>query len=259
MLCASRARRSIYLLPGRAAGAGAGGPLAALRVARRHLSLLAAAILLLLAAGTWLDGFSLLLSPAGIIQGATYADVTAQLPALRLLGVAAAVGAVLALAQAFTRRAWLALGGFVLYGATWAGGSIFATAFQRLVVTPNEQVKETPYIAHNIAATRKAFALDNVEERELSGDALLTKADIERERRDDRQRPALGSPAAARHVRADPGDPHVLRLHVGRQRPLRDQRPVPPGDAVGPRAELGEPADRSRGSTSTSRSRTATA
>jgi uncharacterized membrane protein (UPF0182 family) len=170
----------VYLLPGRAAGAGSAGPFAALRVARRHLSLLAAAILLLLAAGTWLDGFGLLLSPAGIIQGATYADVTAQLPALRLLGVAASVGGVMAVSQAFTRRRWLALGGFLLYAATWAGGLIFVTAFQRLVVTPNEQVKETPYLAHNIAATRKAFALNNVEERELSGDAILSKADIER-------------------------------------------------------------------------------
>ena len=169
----------IYLLPGRASGAGAAGPLAALRGARRHLSLLAAAIMVLLGVGTWLEGFSLLNSPAGIIQGATYADVTAQLPALRLLGVAAAVGAVMALAQAFTQRAWLAIGGFVLYGAAWAGGLIFVTAFQRLVVTPNEQVKETPYIAYNIAATRKAFALNNVEERELSGEALLTKADID--------------------------------------------------------------------------------
>ncbi len=167
----------IYLLPGRAAGTA--GPFAALRVARRHLSLLAAAILLMLAAGTWLDGFSLLLSPMGLIQGATYADVTAQLPALRLLGVAAAVGAVMAITQAFSRRQWLALGGFLLYGATWAGGLIFVTAFQRLVVTPNEQVKEMPYLAHNIAATRKAYALNNVEERELSGDAVLSKADIE--------------------------------------------------------------------------------
>jgi len=169
----------IYLLPGRGPGGGSGGPFSALRVARRHLSLLAAAILLLLAAGTWLDGFGLLLSPGGLIQGATYADVTARLPALRLLGVAAAVGAVMAVAQAFTRRAWLVPGAFLLYAAIWAGGSIFATAFQRLVVTPNEQVKETPYLAYNIAATRRAFALNNVEERELSGDALLSKKDIE--------------------------------------------------------------------------------
>jgi hypothetical protein len=172
----------IYLLPGRTAAAAGAGPLGALRIARRHLSLLAALVMVLLAAGAWLDAFGLLLSPSGIIQGATYADVTAQLPALRLLAVAAVVGAVLAVAHAFTERSWLLLAGFLLYAATWAGGSIFVTAFQRLVVTPNEQVKETPYITRNIAATRKAFALNNVEERQLSGDAILTKADIEKNR-----------------------------------------------------------------------------
>ena len=51
---------------------------------------------------------------------------------------------------------------------------------QRFVVTPNEQARETPFIQHNIDATRRAFALDSVEERELSGDALLTRDDIAR-------------------------------------------------------------------------------
>ncbi len=50
---------------------------------------------------------------------------------------------------------------------------------QRFIIAPNEQVRETPFIEHNIKATRKAFALENVEERELSGDALLTRADID--------------------------------------------------------------------------------
>ena len=45
-------------------------------------------------------------------------------------------------------------------------------------------------------------------------------------RRHDRQRPALGPAAAARHLRADAGDPHVLRLRVGGRRPLRHQRPA---------------------------------
>ncbi len=49
----------------------------------------------------------------------------------------------------------------------------------RFVIAPNEQARETPFIEHNIKATRKAFALDTVEERELSGDTLLTRADID--------------------------------------------------------------------------------
>ena len=53
---------------------------------------------------------------------------------------------------------------------------------QRFVVAPNEQARETPYMAHNIAATRQAFGLDHVEERELTGDATLSAADIAAQR-----------------------------------------------------------------------------
>ena len=166
----------ISLLPGRVAGGS--GPMAPLRVARRHLSLLAAAVLLLLAAGAYLDAFGLVLSRNDIIVGANYADVSARLPALRILGVVSVVGALMAAAHAFARRSWLLPAGFGLYALTWIGGAAFATGVQRLVVTPNEQVKETPYLAYNIAATRKAFALDTVEERQVSGDALLTKKEI---------------------------------------------------------------------------------
>src|SRR4029453_8458743 len=49
-----------------------------------------------------------------------------------------------------------------------------------MVVKPNEQVRELPYIQNNIEATRKAFALDSVEERQISGEAPLTRADIDR-------------------------------------------------------------------------------
>src|SRR4029453_15479709 len=49
-----------------------------------------------------------------------------------------------------------------------------------MVVKPNEQVREIPYIQNNIEATRKAFALDGVEERQISGEAKLTRADIDR-------------------------------------------------------------------------------
>jgi uncharacterized protein len=48
------------------------------------------------------------------------------------------------------------------------------------VVTPNEQARETPFIQHNIEATRRAFALDTVEERALTGDASLSRDDIGR-------------------------------------------------------------------------------
>ena len=114
--------------------------------------------------------------------------------------------------QAFTRRNWPIPVAVALYLLVSIGGEVYSTLLQRFVVTPNEQARESPFIQHNIDATRRAFALDRVEERALTGDAMLTRDDITRNATTLAERPALGSSAAARHVRPAPGDPHVLRL-----------------------------------------------
>ncbi|MBK8305251.1 MAG: UPF0182 family protein [Chloracidobacterium sp.] len=55
------------------------------------------------------------------------------------------------------------------------------TAFFRS--RPNELGKETEFIRHNIEATRTAYAINSVEERELSGSQTLTAADIRENQR----------------------------------------------------------------------------
>ena len=150
--------------------------------ARRHLGLLIALVLVLLAAGAWLDRPRILLTPTGIIRGAGYTDVHARLP-FALAGAAAAlVGAGLAVVYAFTGRQMAAVAAAALYVVVAVGGQLYATAIQRFVVSPNEQVREAPYIQYNIEATRRAFALDRIVQRPLTGDAELTRADIDRNR-----------------------------------------------------------------------------
>ena len=152
------------------------------RSAVRHLSALAAALLLVLAFGAWLDVPALLTGSSGILQGASYVDAHARIPALRALMASAVVGALLAAAQPFLRGYRPLASAFGLYLAVWIGGALYAAIVQRFVVAPNEQVRETPFIAHNISATRAAFALDQVEERQLTGDAILTRAAIDANR-----------------------------------------------------------------------------
>jgi uncharacterized membrane protein (UPF0182 family) len=146
--------------------------------ARRHLTLLAAAFFVLLAWGAWLQRAEHLFESSGLIYGASYADVYGRMPAAVLLMVAALVGAALAAWQAFDKRNWLIPVAIGLYLLVSIGGEVYSSALQRFIVTPNEQVRETPFIEHNIAATRRAFGLEAVEERPLSGDALLTRNDI---------------------------------------------------------------------------------
>jgi uncharacterized membrane protein (UPF0182 family) len=149
---------------------------------RRHGAMLAAALFLVLALGAWLDQPRQLLTVSGIIQGASYTDVHARLPAAMALMVAALVGALLSIVYAMGRWPLAMVAAIGLYAVVLIGGGVYASVLQRFFVAPNEQVREAPYIEHNIAATRQAFALDRIDDRELSGDAELTRADIERNR-----------------------------------------------------------------------------
>ena len=148
--------------------------------ARRHLALLGAVFFLLMGLGAWLSQAEHLVTSSGLIFGASYADIYGRLPASLALAIVCVIGAVLAAWQAFHRRNWPIVVAIGLYLAVSIGGEAYSSLLQRFAVTPNEQVRESPFIQHNIDATRRAFALDQVEQRELSGDALLTRADITR-------------------------------------------------------------------------------
>jgi uncharacterized protein len=93
---------ALYLLGGQVALTPFGMRLGGL--ARRHLGLLAAAFLVLLAVGAWLDRPHALLTVSGIIRGAGYTDVHARLPFALAEMAAALVGAACAVAYAFTER-----------------------------------------------------------------------------------------------------------------------------------------------------------
>lgn len=152
------------------------------RAPRRHLLGLVAAIFLVLAGRAWLAIPNLLFSTEGHVAGAGYTDVAARLPLLRAQIFAALLVAVLAVVSAFLPGLrWLFVGAG-LYVLVLVGGWLYPSFVQRFSVAPNELVKETPYIEHNIRATRQGFALDRVEERELAGDTGLTAQDIQANR-----------------------------------------------------------------------------
>ncbi len=159
------------------------GGVSVARKARLHLSLLIAAVFLMFAVHAYLEVPHLLtdVEAPGLVPGASYADVVARMPALRVLTGVAVICAGLAAFHAYSSTIWpvpLAIG---LYLVTAVGGSLYAAAIQRFVVTPNEQAAEMPYITHNITATRQAFNLAEVRTRNVSGDAgQLTREDITR-------------------------------------------------------------------------------
>jgi uncharacterized membrane protein (UPF0182 family) len=146
--------------------------------ARRHIGLLAALVFGLLAWGTWLELPSMLLTQTNGVFGASYTDVHARLPVIWLTIGVLGIGAILAIVHGFTRRGWPLPLAIATYFLVTIGGGIYGASVQRFSVAPNELNREQPYIANNIDATRRAYALDRVEEHEHSGDSELTPKDI---------------------------------------------------------------------------------
>jgi uncharacterized membrane protein (UPF0182 family) len=131
---------------------------------KAHLSVLLGLMALVRAVQYFfVDRYELSFSSRGTVAGATYTDLHAQLPGLKLLTVIAVAAAILFLYNIF-RRGWILP---IIAVGLWAVvfvivGGIYPALVQSTRVNPDEFNKESPYIRNNIAATRAAFGLDKV-------------------------------------------------------------------------------------------------
>ncbi|MDH7568057.1 MAG: UPF0182 family protein, partial [Armatimonadota bacterium] len=150
---------------------------------RVHLTLLVGVGLLLKAWGYWLARYEILFSPHGLFFGAGYTDVKVRLVVLNALVVLAAVTGLVVILTAKTRSykaPVVAIGTWLIVALV--GGSFLPVTVQKVRVTPNELAAEQPYIAHNIRATREAYNLDRVTQRDFPAAGTLRAADIEANR-----------------------------------------------------------------------------
>jgi uncharacterized membrane protein (UPF0182 family) len=149
-----------------------------------HLSVILALMALTKTVQYYLARFGLTLSARGIVDGATYTDVNAQLPAYTLLMFISVAAAVLFILNIW-RRGWVfpiiavGLWGFI----SIVVGTIYPAVIQRFVVQPNEFSREENYIERNIEATRAAFGIDddNVTIRDFEYTESLDRTDVEAE------------------------------------------------------------------------------
>ena len=149
--------------------------------AARHLGGLLVLLFVLFAIRLWIVGTSsLLYSTTGPLVGASYTDVHVALPGLHVSAVAALIAAawiVFGIVRERLVSAVISATVFYFVVSVLARG-IVPAAYQKLVVSPNELQREAPYLRNHIDATRKAWGLDGVESRDLSGEVQLTMAEI---------------------------------------------------------------------------------
>ena len=144
-----------------------------------HLSAILAAIFVVTAVGQLFRGWKLLYSTAGAMYGAGYTDVHIRLPLMyALMAIALAIAAVLVW-NVWRRRQWwpLAIGVWIVALIVLRG--IVPAVYQSLIVNPNQLTKEREYIANNIAATKAAYKLNEIEQQPLSPKTPLTPAKLE--------------------------------------------------------------------------------
>lgn len=161
----------------------------------RHLYGLGGGLMIILAGIHWLNRYLLLLSPNGVVYGASYTDIHINLPRETIATIYALLMGIWLLTKSFTgsgkkNHPHLEKGNknllpfstlpFIGYFVLYSFGILLAFFVQNTVVQPNELSLETPYIIHNIEATRAAFNLDQIEVKTFNPQGSLTAEDIKR-------------------------------------------------------------------------------
>jgi hypothetical protein len=149
----------------------------------RHLHGVGSGLMVAVALSYWLGRYELLYSPRGVTFGASYTDITVQLPIYTGLSLLALVIALYLLWRTIfwrsrlLHRNWGKLG-LGLLGMLVVAAIAVPEAVQYLVVQPNELARERPFIQRTIALTRQAFGLQAIDASDFNPQGQLTQADL---------------------------------------------------------------------------------
>jgi uncharacterized protein len=141
----------------------------------RHVSILGGLAAAFFAVRFWTLRYQVLVSKRGVVFGAGYADIHAQLGAYSFLLVAALALAGWLIVNASVGKRPGNLYAVGLFVVLWvAVGFGYPFCVQTFVVRPNELEYEKEYVERSISFTRRAYGLDNVTVRPWPGDGALS-------------------------------------------------------------------------------------
>jgi len=144
----------------------------------RGLSAAIAFLLLVVASMVYVSRFELLLDHHTIFDGLNYTDAHVTIHGLLLVSLALIAGAVIAAINAFRIPRGRVIAFAVLPAAIcYVALGLIGWYVSNFVVKPNELVRESPYIANNIQATRQAFGLDRFHQQEFPAETTIESAD----------------------------------------------------------------------------------
>ncbi len=146
--------------------------------AKKHLLLLGGFIALSFFFYYQLKIYSLVTTGSNIVTGAGYSDIRISLPVLKFMRFVCILTAGFIWVGIGTKTLKPAIIGIVILFASGFIGKSAKELVQKFIVSPNEIVKETPYIKWSINSTREAYKLNNIEQRNFYPNDSLTYNDI---------------------------------------------------------------------------------
>ncbi|MFN6461152.1 MAG: UPF0182 family protein [Nostoc sp. DedVER02] len=213
---------------------------------QRHLFGMGGLLMLVVALSYWQSRYELVYSSRGVSYGASYTDVTTQLPAYTFLCIVAVAIAFYLLWRTFFWKPKSRYRPLVFYGLgiylilVVVTDVVLPRVVQYLIVQPNELQREQPYIQRTIASTRQAFDLEAIDSRGFNPQGTLTEADIQKNDLTIRnirlwdQRPLLETNRQLQQIRpyyrfpdADI-DRYTLKTDVSSRQPSAPQKPSEP-------------------------------
>lgn len=140
-----------------------------------------ACLVLTIASGFYLDRYSYLWLDHQTVTGVTYTEYYYILPGLLFIFVALMISAFIAAINGFVmqRLRFLIAASVLPIGVFLVGLILIPSYVQSFVVKPNELDRETPFINFNIASTRAAFQLEQIESQNFQAETTTTAFDIE--------------------------------------------------------------------------------
>ncbi|KST62103.1 UPF0182 family protein [Mastigocoleus testarum] len=159
---------------------------------RLHINALVSLFMLGIALRYWLLRYKLLYSNRGINYGASYTDITVELPIYTGLSIFAIVMSIYLVWRIIllfrvsqinpesvphARQLVYAIGLFLIVATI--SSKVLPAVVQQFIVKPNELVRERPFIRRTIELTRKAFNLDSIEVKTFDPQGKLTLKDLQ--------------------------------------------------------------------------------
>lgn len=150
-----------------------------IKFAGKQLAVISAIAMLLFSVGYLIRSFGLVYSPRGVAYGASYTDVKVTLLFYRAISVVGIIGALVVAFSIIKKKVKPIIFSVGSIAALIILQPLVATFVQQVIVKSNEMEFEKPYIEYNIAATKQAYGIDDIEVVEFNPSNDLTSEKLE--------------------------------------------------------------------------------